>query len=136
LNKYLHNDTSETEVSINANLNNGSENLSKKRHCDFRKTILIYIQQDAMFSLFENCSKCFAWYHRPSSGAQTTVPTASGICHTGIAICRYRGRVGTVLCVLWVAHINYIMLQLVGYINKYIYILMMHGPMNVEFQKN
>jgi hypothetical protein len=47
LNKYLHNDTSETKVSVNASVNNGSENLSKKkRHCDFRKTILIYIQQD------------------------------------------------------------------------------------------
>ena len=30
--------------------------------------------------------------------------TASGICHTVIAICRYRGRVGTGLSVLWVAY--------------------------------
>jgi len=29
-----------------------------------------------------NCSTCFGWYHHPSSGAQTTVSTASGICHT------------------------------------------------------
>jgi len=36
----------------------------------------------------------------PSSGAQTTVSTASGIWHTVIAICRYRGRVGTGLSVL------------------------------------
>jgi hypothetical protein len=28
--------------------------------------------------------------------------TASGICHTVTAICRYRGRVGTGLSVLWV----------------------------------
>ena len=30
----------------------------------------------------------------PSSGAHTTVSTASGICHTVTAICRYRGRAG------------------------------------------
>jgi len=29
-----------------------------------------------------NCSTCFGWYHHPSSGAQKTVTTASGICHT------------------------------------------------------
>ena len=32
------------------------------------------------------------------------LPTASGICHTVTAICRYRGRVGTGLSVLWVAY--------------------------------
>jgi len=54
-----------------------------------RKNILIYIQQDAtlQFILSGNCSTCFGWYHHPSSGAQTTVSTASGICHTVIAIC-------------------------------------------------
>jgi hypothetical protein len=41
----------------------------------------------------------------PSSGAQTTVSTASGICHTVTAICCYRGRVGTGLSVLWVVYI-------------------------------
>jgi len=46
------------------------------------------------FILSGNCSTCFRWYHHPSSGAQTTVSTLSGICHTVIAICRYRGRVG------------------------------------------
>jgi hypothetical protein len=54
-----------------------------------RKYIPIYIQQDAtLHSLFisGNCSTCFGWYLRPSSGAQTTVSTASGICHTVIAI--------------------------------------------------
>ena len=40
----------------------------------------------------------------PSSGAHTTVSTASGICHTVTAICRYRGRVGTGLSVLWLAY--------------------------------
>jgi len=29
-----------------------------------------------------NCSTCFGWYHHPSSGAQTTISMASGICHT------------------------------------------------------
>ena len=50
-----------------------------------RKYIPIYIQQDAtLHSLFisGNCSTFFAWYHHPSTGAQTTVSTASGICHT------------------------------------------------------
>ena len=68
---------------------------------------LIYIQQDAtLHSLFlsGNCSTCFGWYHHPSSGAQTTVSTESGICHTIIAIYRYRGTVGTGLSVLWVAY--------------------------------
>ena len=50
-----------------------------------------------------NCSTCFGWYHHPSSGAQTTVSTASGICHTVTATCRFRGRDGTGLSVLWVA---------------------------------
>jgi hypothetical protein len=48
--------------------------------------ILIYIQQDAtlhsLCNLSANCSTCFGRYHHPSSGAQTTVFTASGICHT------------------------------------------------------
>jgi hypothetical protein len=66
-----------------------------------------YIQQDAtLHSLFisGNCSICFGWYFHPSSGAHTTVATASGICHTVTVICRYRGRVGTGLSVLWEAY--------------------------------
>ena len=69
--------------------------------------ILIYIQQDAtLHSLFisENCSTCFGWYFHPSSGAHTTVSTASGICHTVTAICRYRGSRGTGLSLQWVAY--------------------------------
>jgi len=31
------------------------------------------------FILSGKCSTCFGWYHHPPSGAQTTVPTASGI---------------------------------------------------------
>jgi hypothetical protein len=56
------------------------------------------------FILSGNCSTVCGWYHHPSSGAQTTVSTASGICHTVIVICRYRGRVGTGLSVLGVAY--------------------------------
>src|SRR5215475_8611602 len=66
-----------------------------------------YIQQDAtLHSLFiyGNCSTCFGWYFHPSSGAHTTLSTVSGICHTVTAICRYRGRAGTGLSVLWVAY--------------------------------
>src|SRR5215475_13551525 len=65
------------------------------------------IQQDATLHslfIFGNCSTCFGWYFHPSSGAHTTVSTASGICHAVTAICRYRGRVGTGLGVLWVAY--------------------------------
>jgi hypothetical protein len=56
------------------------------------------------FIISRNCSTCFGWYHHPSSRAQTTVSTASGICHTVTATCHYRGRVGTGLSVLWVAY--------------------------------
>jgi hypothetical protein len=48
-------------------------------------SIPIFIQQYAMLhSLFisGNCSTCLGWYFHPSSGAHTTVSTASGICHT------------------------------------------------------
>jgi hypothetical protein len=52
-----------------------------------RNNILIYIQQDAtLHSLFylETAVHVLVWYHHPSSGAQTTVRTASGIGHTAI----------------------------------------------------
>jgi hypothetical protein len=55
------------------------------------------------FIISGNCSTCFGQYLHPSSEAQTTVSTASGICHTVTATCRYRGIVGTGLSVLWVA---------------------------------
>ena len=70
-------------------------------------SIPIYIQKDAtLHSLFisGNCSTCFGWYFHPSLGTHMTVFTASGICHTVTAICRYRGRVGTGLSVPWVAY--------------------------------
>ena len=56
------------------------------------------------WKLSGNCSTYFGWYFHPSSGAQTTVSTASGICHTVTAICHYGGRGGTGLSVLWVAY--------------------------------
>ena len=62
------------------------------------KYIPIYVQQDAtLHSLFiyGNCSTCFSWHLHPSSGAHTTVSTASGTWQTVTAPCRYRGRVGT-----------------------------------------
>ena len=61
--------------------------------------IYSYIQQDAtLHSLFihGNCSTCFGWYFHPSSGAHTTVSTASGICHTVTAI--LPDAVDTVVC--------------------------------------
>ena len=60
--------------------------------------IYICIQQDAILhNLFisGNCSTRFGWYLHPSSGAHTTVSTASGICHTVTATCHYHGRVET-----------------------------------------
>ena len=41
----------------------------------YLSNILIYVQQDALHSLFlsGNCSTCFGWYLHPSSGAQTTI---------------------------------------------------------------
>ena len=44
------------------------------------------------FILSGNCSTCFGWYLHPSSGARTTVSTASGICQTVAATCRDSGR--------------------------------------------
>ena len=59
-----------------------------------RKNILMYVQQDAtLHSLFHpETALHVGWYLHPSSGAQTTVSTASGICHTVTATCCYRGR--------------------------------------------
>jgi hypothetical protein len=77
---------------------------------------LKYIQQDAtLHSLFitGNCSTCFGWYFHLSSGAHTTVSTSTGICHTVTGICRYRGRVGTGLGVLWVTYATHSTLKLV-----------------------
>ena len=57
-----------------------------------RKCIPVYIQQDAtLHSLFisGNCSTYFGWYLHPSSGAHTTVSTASGTCQTVTATSHY-----------------------------------------------
>jgi len=74
------------EIQINSNTTTyGTAECIHTEWCNMPLLILIYIQQDAtLHSLFymENCSTCFGWYHHPSSGEQTTVSTASGICHT------------------------------------------------------
>jgi len=60
-----------------------------------RKNIPIYIQQYATlhsFIISANYLTYFGWYLHPSSGAHKTVSTASGICHTVTATCRYSGR--------------------------------------------
>ena len=65
----------------------------------YNSHILILIPKDAtLHSLFisGNCSTCFGCYLHPSSGAHTTVSTASGTCQTVTATCRYRGGIGTV----------------------------------------
>jgi hypothetical protein len=85
-------------------------------------SFLIYIQQDApLHSLFisGNCSTYVGWYFHPSSGEHTTVSTASGICHTVTAICRYRGRVGTGLSVLCVAYTTHSTLKPVPTLPRY-----------------
>jgi hypothetical protein len=49
--------------------------------------VLYKFQQDAHvteFILSDNCSTCFGRYHHPSSGAQTTVTTASNNSYTVI----------------------------------------------------
>jgi len=91
-------------VNVHSRLN---RNVWRQNTINWLILIRVYIQQDATLhslSLSGNCSTCFGWYHHPSSGAQTTVSTASSICHTVTSICRYRGRVGTSLSVLWVAY--------------------------------
>jgi hypothetical protein len=54
--------------------------------------ILIYVQQDAMLHCLFYLKIALGWYHHPSSGAQTSISRASGICHTITATCRYSGR--------------------------------------------
>jgi hypothetical protein len=72
------------------------------------------MQKDELHILFisGNCSTYFGWYFHPSSGAHTIVSTASGICHAVTAICRYRGRAGTGLSVLWVAYATHSILNM------------------------
>jgi hypothetical protein len=62
------------------------------------------MQRYTVYLYLETALHVSGWYFHPSSGAHTIVSTASGICHIVTAICRYRGRVGTGLSVLWVAY--------------------------------
>ena len=67
-----------------------------------------YIQQDAtLHSLFYletalHVSGGIITHHQERK--QLHLRGASGMCHTVIAICRYRGRGGTGLSVLWAAY--------------------------------
>ena len=52
-----------------------------------------------------SCTRSWWWVEVPPETCRTVSRyTASGICHTVTAICRYSGRVGTGLSVLWVAY--------------------------------
>ena len=63
------------------------------------------------YTVYFICKQLYMFRVVPSPiiRSQTTVSTASGICHTVIAICRYCGRFGTGLSVLWV-----VWLQIMG----------------------
>jgi hypothetical protein len=86
--RKVHHDS---KILRNQSTENAADILYKYKYRWCTNCILIYIQQDATLHsfLFGNCSTCFRWYFHPSSGAQTTLSTASGICQTVTATCRY-----------------------------------------------
>ena len=49
------------------------------------------------FFISGNCSTCFGWCLHPSSGAHTTVSSASGTCQTVTATCHSNGLTDTVV---------------------------------------
>jgi hypothetical protein len=53
------------------------------------------MQRYIVYFYLETALHVLGGYLHPSSGAHTTVPTASGICQTVTAACRYHGRVPT-----------------------------------------
>jgi len=73
-----------------------------------RNNILIQkSQQDAHvreFILSDDCSKCFGYNYHPSSGAQINCNYSMWQPLHHIVFCCYRGIVGTVLSVLWMAY--------------------------------
>jgi hypothetical protein len=84
------------------------ENLFNVHGSVHRNNILIYIQKEERFTVYLYLETALH-----VSGGNTThnqkriqlyLQHPSVICHTAIAICRYRGRVGTGLSVLWVAY--------------------------------
>jgi hypothetical protein len=88
-------------------------NIVVLRHTDFNvhgsvhhNNILIYIQQDATLHVLFYLEAALHVLGGTITHHQECkqLSTASGICHTVSAICRYRGRVGTGLSVLWVAY--------------------------------
>ena len=66
-------------------------NLTQINTITFQYNIQQYATLHSSF-ISGNCSTCFGWYLRPSSGAHTTVSTASDIYQTVTPPCRYRGR--------------------------------------------
>jgi len=94
---------------VKVEASDSSEQTDKSKRCQKLEDCILYSNiyptscNVTQFILSKNCSTCLGWYHHPSSGAQTAVSAASGICHNVTAICRYRGRAGTGLSVLWVA---------------------------------
>ena len=55
------------------------------------------MQRYTLYLYLETALHVSGGFPHPSSGVQTSVSTASGICHTVTATFRYRGRVGTAL---------------------------------------
>jgi hypothetical protein len=61
--------------SLTSSVSSVCNNLLRVLYCSIYPTRCNVTQ----FILSGNCSTCFSWYHHPSSGAQTTVSTESGI---------------------------------------------------------
>jgi len=83
-----------------------------------RNNILIYIQKHATLHILfylETALHISGGTITHHQERKTTVSAASGICHTVTAVCRYRGRVGTGLSVLWVAYAYWLILQTSDY---------------------
>jgi hypothetical protein len=76
-----------SSVRVNVTLN---VTLTFMGPCILRIFQYIYLTRcnTTQFIVSGNCSTCFGWYHHPSSGAHTTVCTASVNCHTVTATCR------------------------------------------------
>jgi hypothetical protein len=69
--------------------------------------LTLYIQRDAtLYSLFylETALRVSGVTSTHLQECKQLLSTPSGISHTVAVICRYRGRVGTGLSVLWVAY--------------------------------
>ena len=67
-----------------------------------RNNILIYPTRCKItqFTLSGSCSKCFGWYRHLSSGAQTTLSTASSVCHTVMDRVKFTDKVDILVDIL------------------------------------